>query len=159
MQEFQKVWPRNPILDEPVFSITIKPDAQFRRHMDKAGIPRVDALGRKLDFHALRYTFATKLAREGTSQRTTQELMRHSDPKLTALIYTDASQLPTFDAVQALSWLEGNKQKEYTNRPLKTTPNDPELTRIFNAWGCIPQHLKDAVMVMVQPYLDDVEPG
>jgi integrase len=46
-------------------------------------------MGRKLDFHALRYTFATKLAKGVASQRLTQELMRHSDPKLTAKIYTD----------------------------------------------------------------------
>ena len=45
----------------------------------------------KLDFHSLRYTFATKLARKGVSKRLAQELMRHSDPKLTANIYTDAN--------------------------------------------------------------------
>jgi len=33
-----------------------------------------------------------------------QELMRHSDPHLTAQIYTDVSQLPTFDTVSALPW-------------------------------------------------------
>ncbi len=30
--------------------------------LDKAGIARIDALGRKLDFHALRYTYATSVA-------------------------------------------------------------------------------------------------
>lgn len=30
--------------------------------------------------------------------------MRHSDPKLTAKIDTDASQLPTFDATRKLDW-------------------------------------------------------
>lgn len=42
---------------------------------------------------ALRYTFETKLTHSGTSQRLTQELMRHSNPQLTAKIYTDVSQL------------------------------------------------------------------
>ena len=52
----------------------------------------------------MRKTFATRLFQNGTSQRLTQELMRHSDPALTANIYTDASQLPTFDAVASLKW-------------------------------------------------------
>ncbi|WP_425607035.1 tyrosine-type recombinase/integrase [Rubellicoccus peritrichatus] len=57
---------------------------------------------RKVDFHALRYTFATRLARNGVSQRLAQELMRHSDLNLTARIYTDASQLPTFSTIESL---------------------------------------------------------
>jgi site-specific recombinase XerD len=48
--------------------------------MEKAGIERLDDMGRKLDFHALRYTFATKLAASGVSRRMSQELLRHSDP-------------------------------------------------------------------------------
>ncbi|WP_425503939.1 tyrosine-type recombinase/integrase [Cerasicoccus frondis] len=73
---------------------------------DKAGIERIDSLGRKVDFHALRYTFATMMAKQGVSQRLAQELMRHSDPQLTAKIYTDASQLPTYEAVTTLPWSE-----------------------------------------------------
>jgi len=75
-----------------------------RLDLAKAKIERFDALGRKADFHGLRYTFATRLAKNGISQRFTQELMRHSDPALTANIYTDASQLPTYDAVASLPW-------------------------------------------------------
>ena len=73
-----------------------------------AKIDRIDGLNRKVDFHALRYTFCTMLARQGTSQRMAQELMRHSDPHLTAQIYTDVSQLPTFDAVSALPWQQSS---------------------------------------------------
>lgn len=40
------------------------------------------------DFHALRVTYATMLARAGVSLVQAQKLMRHSDPKLTANIYT-----------------------------------------------------------------------
>ncbi|WP_309385617.1 tyrosine-type recombinase/integrase [Cerasicoccus frondis] len=161
-EELKKGWPYDAPLDEAVFSIIKQPDAQFRRHLDQAGISRLDALGRKLDFHALRYTFATKLAREGTAQRTAQELMRHSDPKLTAQIYTDASQLPTFDAVQTLSWIFNSESKNGKQRATTTRQNimnEPELTQIFNAWGSMPQHLKDAVMVMVKPYIEDSEPS
>ncbi len=72
--------------------------------LEKARIERFDAMGRKVDFHALRYTFASKLACQGVPQRLAQELMRHSDPKLTAMIYTDTSQLPIFDVVRRLKW-------------------------------------------------------
>ncbi len=44
------------------------------------------------------------MARYGISQRLAQELMRHSDPKLTAQVYTDASQLPIQAAIQQLPW-------------------------------------------------------
>lgn len=82
-----------------VFSVKQHPERYFKNDLAKAKIESFDALGRKLDFHALRYTFATRLAKKGISQRLTQELMRHSDPALTANIYTDASQLPTYAAV------------------------------------------------------------
>ena len=40
------------------------------------------------DFHALRVTYATSLARSGVSPAMAQKLLRHSDPKLTLNIYT-----------------------------------------------------------------------
>ncbi len=93
--------------DGSVFEIGSHSERFFRDHLNAARIERLDSVGRKVDFHALRYTFATKLARQGVPQRLAQELMRHSDPKLTAMIYTDVSQLPTFDAVQKLEWTAG----------------------------------------------------
>jgi integrase len=46
-----------------------------------------------LDFHALRMTFCTMLAVDHVPLADAMHLMRHSDPKLTMKIYTDASQL------------------------------------------------------------------
>jgi len=88
------------------------PDRRFQRHRKEAGIETIDETGRKLDFHSFRYTFATKLARQGVSQRLTQELMRHSDPRLTANLYTDVSHLPTFEAVQDLDWIDESDSPE-----------------------------------------------
>ena len=87
-----------------VFSVGRHICDTFRRDLKRAGIEVLDALGRKVDFHALRKTFATRLAVKGVPQRFAQELMRHSDANLTAGIYTDASQLPTFEAVASLDW-------------------------------------------------------
>jgi len=90
----------------------------FTRHIKAANIERIDASGKKVDFHSLRYTFATKLAKQGVSQRLAQELMRHSDPKLTANLYTDVAQLPTFQAIDSLEWLENtNKLSRPQIRP------------------------------------------
>lgn len=73
--------------------------------MAKAGIPRTDRMGRRLDFHSLSYIFATNLARNGAAQRVRRELMCHSDPKLTAQLCSDVSQLPTREAIHDLPWL------------------------------------------------------
>lgn len=89
---------------ELVFKISSGINAIFNRDLKAAAVDKFDALDRKVDIHALRYTFATKLARSGVSQRLAQELMRHSDPKLTAQIYTDVTQLPTVGAVESLAW-------------------------------------------------------
>ena len=86
----------------PVFELPSNPDRTIRNDLKAAGIERVDALGRKVDFHSLRNTFATMLARHGVPQRIAQELMRHSNPHLTATVYTDALQLPTFEVIQRL---------------------------------------------------------
>ncbi len=48
----------------------------------------VDEYGLSYDFHGLRHTFATLGAKAGIPLAVMQKLMRHSDPKLTAGIYT-----------------------------------------------------------------------
>ena len=58
------------------------------RILDAAGIAKVDETGRKLDIHALRHTFGTRLLRAGAGLYQVQKLMGHSDPKLTADTYS-----------------------------------------------------------------------
>ena len=60
----------------------------FDRLLDAAGIDRVDAQGRKIDVHALRHSAATRFARAGMPLTHAQLVLGHSDPKLTARIYT-----------------------------------------------------------------------
>ena len=74
----------------------LKPD------LDRAKIPYKDANGRQADFHALRMTFATMLAKSGAAPRTAMELMRHTDLRLTMNVYTDPSILDTGGAVEDL---------------------------------------------------------
>ncbi len=60
----------------------------FNRVLARARIERVDGDGRKIDIHALRHTFGSRLARHGAGLVQVQRLMGHSDPKLTAQVYT-----------------------------------------------------------------------
>ena len=59
----------------------------LRHDLEAAGIAETTEEGR-VDFHALRVTFVTNLARAGVSLAQAQKLARHCDPKLTAGIYS-----------------------------------------------------------------------
>jgi integrase len=60
-----------------------------KRWLAKAGIPYLDADGRRADLHALRHTYGTLLSKAGVSPREAMELMRHSDLRQTMKVYTD----------------------------------------------------------------------
>ena len=63
------------------------------------------------DFHALRVTYATRLARAGVSLVQAQRLMRHRDPKLTANIYTRLGLVDGQAVVAKISLGTGRKAK------------------------------------------------
>ena len=84
-----------------VFS-TMPTAATFNRDLVRAGIPKVDGEGRKLDFHCLRVTFASLLNLQGVTPRSAMELMRHSDMRLTHEVYTDVTVLPLASEVEKL---------------------------------------------------------
>lgn len=98
---------RGATLPLPAWTVTIlydalgdglplsKPFAQLSRGSDMlsldlgdAGIPREDDAGNVCDFHALRHSFGTSLARAGVPLAIAQKLMRHSTPELTSSVYT-----------------------------------------------------------------------
>lgn len=139
LTELLEIRPLDAKANTPIFYIDTNPDRSFKRDLKEAEIERIDPLNRKVDFHALRYTFCTMLARNGASQRMAQELMRHSDPHLTAQIYTDVSQLPTFNAVSSLPWV-GNTTNQTARHTFSTTC--PILKKVFNAWGALPPTAK-----------------
>jgi len=88
--------------DGLVFGKQVPRMAVLLEDLKAAGIPFVDERGRRADFHALRGTFCTNLARSGVHPVTAMELMRHSDMKLTAKTYMDVSALPIKAAVDQL---------------------------------------------------------
>ena len=74
----------------------------LRRVLDRAGIPRLDDRGRKLDLHALRHTCASRLARAKVGLVQAQHLLGHADPKLTARVYSHIELEDLRAAVQPL---------------------------------------------------------
>ena len=96
-------------MSERVF-VSVPQARTLRIDAEKNGIAYQDEFGRYADFHALRYTWGTFLARNGVNQRIAMKLLRHSDIKLTTLIYTDESQLPVYESVKNLPSLGGCAQ-------------------------------------------------
>ena len=75
---------------------------RLRRDLKLAGIASVDAMGRHADFHSLRKTVGTNLAKAGEPRRAVMDFMRLSDGKLADDIYTDVNQLDTGAVVDVL---------------------------------------------------------
>jgi hypothetical protein len=75
----------------------------LRKDLDAADIPYVDGSGRYADFHSLRFTFNTWMQRKGFVPRVAQELMRHSDRRLTDKVYTDTNLLPLQQSMRNIS--------------------------------------------------------
>lgn len=74
----------------------------FYRLLEHAGIDRLDAQGRKLDLHALRVCLASRLARAGVGLVQVQKILGHSDPRLTASVYTTLEVEDLRSAIQTL---------------------------------------------------------
>src|SRR5262249_8016800 len=88
--------------ETPVFTVPAGLVRIFDRDLKAAGIPKRDDRGRTLDVHALRTTFGTLLSKGGVPLRTAQAALRHSDPGLTANVYTDPKLLDVHGALDAL---------------------------------------------------------
>jgi len=102
---FRAYRPEGVDLRGKVFA-SIPRGSTFRRDLGDAGIPFLDAMGRRADLHALRKTFGTALVLSAAEPRVVMEAMRHSDMKLTMKTYMDAAQLqgPVAAAVAKLPW-------------------------------------------------------
>jgi integrase len=85
----------------------------LHRDMAKAGIANADANGTTLDFHSLRYTFITGLAKAGVHPAKAQRLARHSTIALTMGVYTQLDVDDLRDAVSSLPALEGGPPRTH----------------------------------------------
>lgn len=80
----------------------------FNRILKKAGITQVDELGEKLTAHSFRHTFGTMLAEQGANAFVIQNILRHSDPKMTSRYVERATQTSVIDVSKYL----GGQEKE-----------------------------------------------
>ncbi len=87
-----------------------------------------DARGRVLDIHSLRMTFSSMLAAAGVPLTTAQYLMRHSDPKLTASVYTDPETLDLHGAVGALPVADAREVAQHAAEVAKGAEDTPSHT-------------------------------
>jgi len=91
----------------------------LRIDLDWAGIERKDSLGRAVHFHSFRKTWQTMGVRAGVSQRIAQEVLGHSDPALTANVYTDLAAVGMHAEIEKLPWVEDSAQRR-AQKPSKT---------------------------------------
>ena len=126
--ELAQARPTDALPTSNVFSALPKMDT-FRGDLDRAGIPRSDEWGKKVQFHSLRVTFGTWMAQAGVAPRVHMELMRHTDIKLTMKFYTDPRLLDTAGAIADLPDLRpaGNAESNRTVA-LKTGTDDMPVT-------------------------------
>ena len=101
LELLRSIRPEDATAATPVFA-SVPVMRTYKRDLAAAGIPYKDEQGRQAAFHALRMAFGTYLQRAGVPIRTAMQLMRHSDIRLTAKVYTDPTLLDTAGAVGKL---------------------------------------------------------
>lgn len=102
----------------------------LRGDLDAAGIAHVDDAGRVLDFHALRHSFISDLARAGVHPKEAQALARHSSIGLTMDRYTHLGIVDTARAVERLPAMPWNPINEAaTLRATGTTDTSREPSK------------------------------
>lgn len=95
--------PRNAAPGSRVlFPLSRRTADMLRQDLAAAGIEYEDAVGRRVDFHALRHTFITNLARGGVHPKVAQALARHSTITLTMDHYTHLETIDYHSALKAL---------------------------------------------------------
>ncbi len=106
LAEELREWLRGKKLGQVLFPVKDKQiNLVIRGDLEAAGIPPV-VEGRRADFHALRYTFVSLLAKSNVPLAVTQKLARHSDPRLTANVYTHLGLADLSRAVESLPPVE-----------------------------------------------------
>jgi integrase len=98
--------PQNPLLYVPT-----QPARELKADLKTAGIPEETPEG-KMDFHALRTTFATLLVETGASVKELQTALRHSTPQLSMNVYARARENRMSEVSEAIGKAVLNRGKE-----------------------------------------------
>jgi integrase len=111
----QQQKPANCKADDLVLVNGVPKMKEFRQDLKKAAIPFLDERGHRMDYHALRTTFITRLSTMKVHPRLAMELARHSDMRLTMKTYTDAGQLPLREVMDTLPSFGGDSRIDSRN--------------------------------------------
>jgi integrase len=106
----------------------LKPIKVFKQDLEAAGIVYRDAGGRVADFHSLRHTFITNLARGGVHPKTAQALARHSTITLTMDRYSHSYLGDEASAVATLPDLSDAARQRATTRAAVGAEYTPEYS-------------------------------
>ncbi|MCX7424647.1 MAG: site-specific integrase [Planctomycetia bacterium] len=115
----------------PLFTVPRDLVRILDRDLKLAKIPKQDELGRTVDVHAMRHSFATHLAKTGAFPRTAQAAMRHSDVNLTMGAYTDPRLLDVAGALDALPALPLDGVAERERIAVSATGTNDSTPRQF----------------------------
>lgn len=103
-----------------------KSAAMLRVDLEAAGIDYRDASGRVVDFHALRHSYISALARSSAPVKIVQSLARHSNVNLTMSVYAHVALYDQTSALEALPAAEPPSIDDAeANRPTGTDGKPP----------------------------------
>jgi integrase len=128
LAELKRIRPADAKATDRVFPTEV---TNLTRKLDfeRAGIKLVDERGRIADFHGLRATLGTRLARAGVAPQVAQRLMRHADYRTTLQHYTMLSLADTVAAVKRLPGggadvsESGPPRREWSRKPRIGSPS------------------------------------
>jgi len=127
-----------------------------------ADVDYEDERGRVADFHALRHTFISNLARAGVHPRNAQALARHSTIDLTMNVYThvsmndlvrDVESLPALGADKSAASSAAGQEKpaaDTTAQPSDSPDVPEELTELASNWDSLPDHVRNAIVSLAR---------
>jgi hypothetical protein len=115
--------------DELVFAGRIASMRKMHEHLKAAEIPVCNEQGCKVDFHALRMTYNMNLELAGASVQVRQELLRHSDPRLTTGTYTDTTRLETASFIEKLPDFLDEKSNDTQLDTQATVASSPNVAQ------------------------------
>lgn len=100
---------RRPCQEDTVVHVGSRFRGAFKKDCEAAGIKVLDKMGRHVDMHALRHTYAQMLAQANVHPKVAQHLLRHTDIRLTMAIYTHHDETAEARAVEALPDVSGRE--------------------------------------------------
>jgi len=124
-----------------VFSVPHRTALMLAFDLERANVAKVDEAGGTVDFHSLRYTFITRLARAGVPMAAAQKLARHSTPVLTFNVYTCLGEDDGYSAIRSLPALPSSRSREaaHSGAPealsQATRSDGPSFDAVFSAPG------------------------